>query len=37
MKTTFRNSFETFTAAGTSFQNTEDFVGRKLRSPDLEN
>jgi hypothetical protein len=29
MKTTFRNSFETFTAAATGFQNTEDFVGRK--------
>lgn len=27
----FRNSFETFTAAATSFQNTEDFVGRKTK------
>ena len=27
----FRNSFETFTAAGASFQNTEDFVGRKTK------
>ncbi|WP_225876815.1 TonB-dependent receptor [Flavobacterium muglaense] len=27
----FRNSFETFTAAAISFQNTEDFVGRKTK------
>ncbi|MEZ7500466.1 TonB-dependent receptor [Flavobacterium sp. Arc3] len=27
----FRNSFETFAVAATSFQNTEDFVGRKTK------
>jgi hypothetical protein len=27
----FRNSFETFAVAATSFQNTEDFVGRKIK------